>query len=483
MRRCKRCNKPIHDSAERCPTCGAPVEDVPEKATPQPVTPQRARTKAASPAADARISAPAQKPSPAREAASSASKKTGVKPKQSAPVKQGGRGTVVLLILAVIIAAALILVLVKRCGGKSASAQPASAEAVAAASEAVSTRVSAPDVVGLNVNEASEKLASLGLAADTLPAPFDAAYSDGAVLAQSVAAGEPLVKGDHVTLTVNTLPLSLEVLQISPRAGRITLSNLLEICRSMGTTNPNFDYKIVIHAVEEYQLIGGFRCLVGSDEETPISRVTTQLLREGASVKGFESAVAYEDSIAWTFALEDWMGFHFENVTGYEVSIASRVDASGGAQKTFLPEQVRSMAIVDSVFEGGSVRVDIPAENALTVRITDDALVSGYSNSPTAGSAKPKWDVKLVVGSYLWLCATVDGTNGEPQSGMRASGQQFVGKGSKAMSFDGVSYTVDGNVMVISVPIPADIEFDPYKLTWMEITTGDGAYTKKIKIQ
>ena len=79
--------------------------------------------------------------------------------------------------------------------------------------------------------------------------------------------------------------------------------------------------------------------------------------------------------------------------------------------------------------------------------------------------------------------ATVDGTGGEPLSGMRATGGLFAGKDSKAKSFDGVSYTVEGNVMVVSVPIPKDIGFDPYELTWMELATGDGAYPKKIKIR
>ena len=478
MKRCKRCNKLLIDTAKFCTTCGAVCEDAAETDAAKPSAAEAPRA----PKPDAQKAVPDN----AAEAKAPAQKK------RKSKKKKRRIGTLVLLIVALIIAAAIILVAARSCKrAKPASVPPAALadtqgaeDAAPAAPDASLTRIEVPTLTGLTLAEATQKLEDMGLVADVYETGYDPAYADGYVFTQDVAAGSTLSKGDHVALTANALPLSLTVLQTSVRAGRITLGNVVEICRSMGTTNPNFDYSIVIHAVEDYEIKGGFRCLVGSDEETPISRVNTQFLREGTLVNGLSSTVAYDDAIAWTFALEDWMSFHFENVTGYDVYLTNRVDTATAVAKSFAPDKVQSMALVDCPTNAGRIHVDIPTADALAIRITDAALPAGYENSPAGtGTSVPKWEVKLVVGSYLWISATVDGTNGEPQESMQATGRQFVQKGAQPTSFPGVSYTVNETVMVISVPIPADIGFDPYAISYLELNFGDGAYTDKIKIQ
>lgn len=470
-----RCNKPLSDSAKFCTTCGAVCADAENDFRPN------ATEKAPGAQPDGR---PAKRAEPAGKTPG-----TPVRKKRK-PAKKGKGGLYILIAAALLIAAAIIVVSTRGC--KKPASVPAAAlvdTKIESGSDVVSpdgssARVETPELTGLPLADASAKLAQAGLVADVHEAGYDPAYADSVVTAQSVAAGEWLTKGDHVTLSVNTLPLSLTVLQTSVRSGRITLGNVVEICRTMGTNNPNFDYSIVIHAVEDYEFKGGFRCLVGTGEETPISRVNTQFLRDGTLVNGFESAVGYKDSIVWTFALEDWMGFHFENVTGYDVYLSNRVDTASAVSKSFLPDATKSMALIDCPTNNGRIRVDIPTSSALTIRITDDKLPGGYTNSPNGtGSLAPKWDSKLVMSSYKWISATIDGTGGEAQDAMQATGSKFTKKGGQATTFDGVSYTAEGDVMVISVPIPADMDFDPYAISYIELSFGDGAYTEKIKVQ
>ncbi len=468
MKQCKLCSKALPDRARFCPSCGTECTAATPDSSPRRQT--------------GRVEADTRAVSGDR--------------KKRRKVRQTRLIGFVLAVLAVM--AGVIFALSEGCRKPAVQSYPAAPAETQdkpgytsqfADSDASSTKIEVPGVTGLPLAEARLQLERLGLAVEATAAGYDPAYADGIVLSQSKAAGEWALSGDHVALTYNALPLTCNVFAFGPREGRITLGNLLEVCGTLGTTNPTFAFSIIIHAGADYELKGGFRCLTGANEKMPIARVNTQLVREGKAIRGLIAENAYDDSIGWTISLDDWTGFHFDNVTGYDVVISSREDAALSIGRSYQPMDTKSMTLLDCGFDGGRIRLDVATQKQMIIRLTDVDLSTGYPNSAeVAGDRAPVWQVKLPVNSYQWIAVTIDGSGGEPVGEMKATGTQFIetkstAKNARPSSFDGVSYTVDGDTLVISVTVPDGQTYNVYEIAWLELTMGDGAYTFKTRIR
>ena len=480
MRRCESCSEPIPDQAKFCPSCGEEctplAETIAAEPTARPDEPYTDSSAQDCPDDQPRVPAHGAK-----------RKRRRIRRARFFPLL----GIVLLLIVGIVL-------LLRGCGKRAAlqatPALPADAQATPvytsqfASTDASATQLEVPDVVGMAFDAACARLEQAGLVVDASAAGYDSASAVNAVLTQSRAAGETALSGDHIALTYNALPLTLNAFAFSPREGRITLGNLIAVCDLLDTTNPTFTFSVVIHATEDYELKGGFRCLTGASEKTPITRVNTQLLREGKAIQGLVAENAYDDSIGWTISLDDWTGFHFDHVTGYDVTIASRADASLSLSSSYSPVQTKSMTLLDCGFSGGRVRLDVAGQKQLVIRLTDDNLHTGYTNSASPGTRAPVWTVKLPIDSYRWIEATVDGSGGEPTAQMRATGRMFVDdKGGaddkKPVAFDGVSCSVDGDTLVIFVTIPDELDYSVYEIAWLELTSDNGAMTFKSRIR
>ena len=414
-----------------------------------------------------------------------------------------------LALAAALIVAALLFILPNACAKTTVQSTPAYPAALAGTdvanagavdgpqaytsqftqTDAESAKVEMPDVTGQPLAQAKKQLEQLGLVVESAASGYDASKADSTVLTQSKQPGEWALTEDHVALTYNALPMTLNVFGFAPHEGRITLGNLIAVCKMLDTTNPTFSFSIVIHAQEEYELKGGFRCLTGEGEETPIARVNTQLLREGKAIKGLVADNAYDDSIGWTIALDDWTGFHFDHVTGYDVTVTSREDESLQLKRSYSPDETKSMTLLDCGFDGGRVRLDVTGQKQWIIRLTDEALAAGYPNSVQGkGDKAPVWEVKLPIDSYRWIEAVIDGMDGQSIDAMQAEGLKFLyskttAKDKKPSSFDGVSYKVDGDTLVIAVTVPDADEFRVYDIAWLELSLYDGAYQFKTRIR
>ena len=434
MVQCPKCGKTVKSNAAFCPTCGATIPPEVEKKPDQRTASAGAK------------SAYSQQPS--KNAGSKKKKKKSVGP---------------LILAAVLVIAAVAAVIILLNGKKKKSAE---LDAYLASGNEASSLVAVTDgaaVTGSQSDGVSE-----------------AAKDNPALVTSQTAPGEVLIPEQEET------PLTFKVLQYSPRAARITIGNLVESCSTLDTTNPKYTCSILFKFPEEFTLNGGFQCLTGEGEATPVKTTgTPQLVRDAVGIKGIEAAVAGDDSVTWVLNIGDWTGFYFDQVEYYDVTVTSIADPAQQIHHIYTPAEAKTINYMDGKLKNGSIQVDVPGENQLTIRLTDDLLQTGYMNSPEKGKANPVWEIQLCESSYKWLDIVLDGTHGEAIDQMTVTAKQMFAEDrdkAKAATFEGVTYTVVDNTFVISVQLPEDLQQSIYRMKWMEVSMQDGKVTKKIKL-
>ncbi len=468
MKKCPNCHKLIPVGAAFCPDCGAKAGTYPadDASTIHFTQPASTASAPAQPASETRtkprVNAPAKSGGAARAAA----------PRRKKP-RSGGKPAGILIGIVVLAAVVVLIVLLagKGCAGKAAvpaldSAAFGATTAAQDSAGAPSAAIVMPDVTGKSESEAFAALNAMGIPVRT-EVGYDASLPLGTVHAQNPAAGTSLTAGEMVTLSVNATPLTFKVLQYAPRKARVTMGNLLEVCGAMNTTNPQFNYNILFQFPEQFTLPGAFRCLSGAGEATPVKLSgSASLVREGKNIGSIESVVAGDD---------------------YKVTVTSQADASQTVTRVYSPEDVKSIQLVGASFEGGTVAVDAPAAQTLTVRLTDDALESGYTNSAAPGALTPAWEVKICEGSYRWLSIALDGKHGEPLDGMALTVKQLYRKEANPKdknpaTIPGATYSLVNGAFVISIPLPEDSEQDVYAFRWIDVSLADGKSSARIKL-
>ena len=456
MKRCGKCGKIMADRAQFCPVCGA------------------------------RVDAPAGDAGPVRKADKPRRKKR--------RLTRAGMLLLGALALLAIFAVLLITGVIGKRGPKLQSYTPAETAAPvspaqtsgAEAPEAEAGIVEIPTLTGLDEPGARQKLTELGLVPETEEAGFDSAYADGAVLSQSVAPGAWANAGDTVLLTVNRLPLTFQATWTEPRSGRLLLGNLVNVCKGLGTANPNFTYTVeMVTEAETYSLSGGFRCLTGPNEAEPVSRLSGNLYKSKQNIGGVLTQMVAEDHVQFTFEIDNWTGFNDAYITAYRVTVASKENPEIQAGRTFSVEQAAGGVLMSQGFDGGWLTVEATGPKQLLLRLTDDRLPDGYACSPMKGSGVPLWDIKLFQASYKWIDVQVDGRDCPSVDAMNLVTTQLYeeksGKGAAAAAFSGASYTAEGNDLVITVNLPGATEHDPFAMNWVELTIGGQVIKMKMK--
>lgn len=345
-----------------------------------------------------------------------------------------------------------------------------------------------PLVIGLAEQDATQQLEKLGLTVQIDTPAYDAAQPEGVVLEQSVPKGTFVNYAEAVMLTVNRLPLALQAIWISPREGRLMMGNLLEICRMMDTTNPNYEFQVQILTKDDpYTLAGGFRCLTGPNEETPISRLNTKFYKGAQNLGKIESQLAGSDYVTWSIAIDDWTGFNAADIQGYSITITSKANPDLKMEKEFATEQTTGNTLLKASFEDGAVELEAESDKKMIIRLTDDQLLDHYSVSPAKGAGKPVWEIKVCEASYKWIDVVVDGSDCTDLQAMNMTTSQLYAdksvKGKAASQFGGAFYQVEDHTLVITVQIPEDTGHSMYAMQWLEISMRDGSLSQKFKIQ
>ena len=194
-----------------------------------------------------------------------------------------------------------------------------------------------------------------------------------------------------------------------------------------------------------------------------------------------------ENKVSWLVNMEDWFNFDLDDVTGFDLTIYNAYDTRQKLTYYFDKESVVTDTLLyTSLRKGGTLRVEVPDSQNITVTIMDPKLRDGYKNSPDEpGAIDPFWQVKAIINAKAWVEFILEGQDGQDINSMDYHAGEYHRLKDNSNQYHATSspvadcsYHINGNDVVMSMTLPAGIGFNLKYLEQIAVDMNNGTVLK-----
>ncbi len=221
-------------------------------------------------------------------------------------------------------------------------------------------------------------------------------------------------------------------------------------------------------------------------EDARITKLSSELWCKSTSFKSKHPRIE-DNKISWLVSMENWFNFNLDSVSGFDLTIYNAYDTRQKLTYYFDKESVVTDTLLyTSLRKGGTLRLEVPDPQSITVTIMDPKLRDGYKNSPDEpGAIDPFWQVKAIINAKAWVEFILEGQEGQDISSMDFYAGEYHRLKDDSNKYHATStpvtnchYSINGNDVVMSMTLPTGIGYNIKYLEQIAVDMNNGTVLK-----